>query len=244
MTDQTRIHYYERVISALDPASGPSARLVDTNGPDPTEGPVLILDASFNPPTVAHQAMIDRGRRVVNASRAVMALSRENVDKAVFGASLGERLAMMAALAAAMQDVKVAACSHARFIDKARALAPLFPGGRLVFAIGYDTLIRLFDAKYYDDVEADLKALFDVADILAANRGDSDAEAIDTYMRHPSRVQYRPHVTALSLSPRFSSVSSSEVRDSLVHGQRVSDVPVPVLRCIREAGLYSQQSPS
>lgn len=78
-------------------------------------------------------------------------------------APFDDRLAMMLLLAAdisalsfpstpARATVDIALTKHARFLDKAAALRSEYPGAReLVFLTGFDTLVRIFDPRYYPE---------------------------------------------------------------------------------------------
>ncbi len=234
------IDAYETAVAALHP-DGPDTHLflpvnAGTNG-----RAILLLDASFNPPTVAHWTMVERGCAALHTSGAALVLSSSNVDKQVFGATLGQRIAMMVALASTRPDTTVAACCYARFVDKATALARLFPSRKLVFAIGYDTLIRLFDERYYDRMDHDLERLFATATVIVANRDTGDLDQIDRFLDHPSRQPYRDSIQRLSLPPAMSSISSSEIRARVPGGQTLSGlVPPPVDDFIQRHGLYSE----
>ena len=88
-------------------------------------------------------------------------------------ASFGDRLAMMLQFAEDIHSVargtglsilpvEVGVIKHARFLDKAIALRKAYPeGGEMVFLTGFDTLIRLFDPKYYGGTLAPLAPFFE-----------------------------------------------------------------------------------
>lgn len=51
---------------------------------------------------------------------------------------------------------------HARFLDKATVLRKAYPeAGEIVFLIGFDTLVRLFDPKYYGGALTPLASFFE-----------------------------------------------------------------------------------
>jgi hypothetical protein len=51
--------------------------------------------------------------------------------------------------------------AHGRFVDKAAAFrAEYGVGCDLFFVMGFDTIARVFDRKYYDDLHASMRALF------------------------------------------------------------------------------------
>ena len=142
-------------------------------------GNLVVMDASFNPMTVAHEAMLNRASDACRAGEALLLLSHANVDKSVYGATLAQRLAMLDHYAESSRNLSVAGCSHARFVDKAHALGPLYPKSTvLYFVVGYDTLLRLFDPRYYSNFRDELSAFFAGARVVAANRANTDPDAL------------------------------------------------------------------
>ncbi|KAK6524241.1 hypothetical protein TWF694_005897 [Orbilia ellipsospora] len=93
----------------------------------------------------------------------LLLLATANADKQPVPASYEHRLAMMCLLAQDIRDtftdsitpprVNVAITPHARFIDKSADLgaSEVYPqdSTQQVWILGYDTLIRLLDTKYY-----------------------------------------------------------------------------------------------
>ncbi len=233
---------YEDALAELAPSGSLDAHLLRTlRG---VEGTLLVLDASFNPPTIAHWSLIERGCQALVTQHAALVLSSTNVDKKVFGAPLPQRLAMMDDLAATRPSTAVAICRYARFVDKATALSPLFPNTRLVFAIGYDTLIRLFDEKYYTQMNRELEQLFDAAGFIVANRDTDDLSQTEAYLDDPTRRPFRDAIDTLSFPPRLASISSSEIRQRALRDERINDlVPAPVATFIQRHGLYSNENP-
>ena len=95
------------------------------------------------------------------AARLLLLLAVNNADKAPKPASFAQRLAMMEGFARALSDeveVDVAVTTMPFFNDKAQAISESgFYGhlGEQVFLAGFDTLIRIFNPKYYDPTAAD-----------------------------------------------------------------------------------------
>ncbi|EPS42325.1 hypothetical protein H072_3703 [Dactylellina haptotyla CBS 200.50] len=139
---------------------------------------VCILDSSFNPPTKAHmylaiQALQKYTPKSPNEEdpaedppSLLLLLATSNADKAPAPAAYEHRIAMMSLLADEIRDVYAQETSttdvpridigitrHARFIDKSEDLYTnyLYPRAqtRQIWIMGYDTLIRLLDTKYY-----------------------------------------------------------------------------------------------
>ncbi|OJD18884.1 hypothetical protein AJ78_01139 [Emergomyces pasteurianus Ep9510] len=137
---------------------------------------LYVLDSSFNPPTRAHlniakSALLQHDD--TSSVRLLLLLATQNADKPSKPVSFEDRLVMMRIFA---EDIQ-AAISQARlsnnnaereqqsaptvdigvtklpyFIDKAAAIATsnFYPGSpEQTLLIGYDTLVRMFDTKYY-----------------------------------------------------------------------------------------------
>ena len=149
--DPQRLQTYRDLMDSLDPSGSPKAVYVSEPTPKDPARPdrCLVLDAAFNPPTVAHWELALKGARVSEADRILLQVSIANVDKSVSGADLGLRVYMVDRLAADHDHIGVSACSHARFVDKAEALHNLAPSTRHIFAAAVRSSgeIVTFDVK-------------------------------------------------------------------------------------------------
>ncbi|KAI0179938.1 Nucleotidylyl transferase [Hypoxylon sp. FL1284] len=165
-------------------------RILSTRNRDPAKAragspkTLLVLDSSFNPPTLAHKRMAlsalfedsdARGVENSGQSRILLLLAINNADKAPKPAAFPQRLAMMhifgdellADVAAAdprgeryrCDGVDVGVTTEPYFHAKAAAVAaassadgyhrPDQQPPEQVYLTGFDTLIRIFDPKYY-----------------------------------------------------------------------------------------------
>lgn len=132
---------------------------------------LVVLDSSFNPPTRAHAQMARSAVRdaasqddddgTEEAARLLLLLAVNNADKAPRPASFALRLAMMEGFARALGEgveVDVAVTRMPFFHDKARAISEAGFYGESpeqVFLAGFDTLIRIFNPKYYNPTSGD-----------------------------------------------------------------------------------------
>jgi len=241
-TNPEHIRNLRALMSGLDPSAAPRAAFVKCalEGIRCTGQSLLILDASFNPLTLAHTRMVELASAVCPPHEIVLMLSRANVDKDVFGADLGQRLAMLLPYAAGQIHTSIIGCSHARFVDKADALRPLYPEAtRTTFIIGHDTLRRLFDRKYYADMEGDLDRLFAGCGFVAANRGSLGLEAMQDFMRRPACRPYAGRVHLIHLEAPYADMSSTQVREQRRQGRPIRDVvPEAIAEAIDAMGLY------
>ncbi len=172
---------------------------------------LIVLDSSFNPPTLAHMRMAESALRdawSAGGSRLLLLLAVNNADKKPKPAAFEQRLAMMVAFA---QDIHTQIASwqpsmpgdqkEDLFIDLALTTLPYFHaksaaiasshfyrgqdgtgvGPEQVFLVGYDTLIRIFNPKYYGvstatasrtPMQDSLSPFFDRASLRVAMRTD------------------------------------------------------------------------
>jgi len=199
-------------------------------------GHLLCLSASFNPLTVAHIWLIQEASRIFSPDEVLLVLARTNVDKPVEGFPLERRLSLLARFAESRPTFSVAACSHGRFVDKAGAIRPHYPPGtRLAFLVGFDTLIRLFDPKYYADPAASLSALFGTSEFIAANRAPDPPEAIAPFLARPEVAPYARRIRVIQLPPEIAAISATEVRARLARGEPITGLVPPEIQPLLNA---------
>jgi nicotinamide-nucleotide adenylyltransferase len=220
-----------RALEALASDTGPSFALTSRNFENPPLR-LAVLDSSFNPPTLAHRRLVEETTARFACDHRLLLLAKANVDKTVSGAPLSHRLRMMELLARDMGDTSVGVTAHGRFVDKARALSQAFRNQtRLLFILGYDTAVRLFDPKYYDDMKHELGALFERADIVYANRGHHDMAACLALKDSPAAQPFRSRLHLIELPEPYASLSSTEARRRLAAGGIDADrILPPVIR--------------
>jgi len=233
------VQRYRDIIARLDPQGPPRAELVVPPSGDGIADRCLVLDASFNPPTHAHLALAKEGAKATKAHSILLQLSSANVDKSIEGADLGQRLYMLHHLAERDPLIGVTACSHARFLEKAEALTGAIADTRWIFAIGYDTLIRLFDPVYYTDMGRELDMLFDTVEFAVANRAEHDTQTVEAFLDAATVSRFRDKITIITLDERFASVSSSEIRKRVRAGDKYDHLlPDSLATLIADLHLY------
>ena len=176
--------HLQDLVNSLNDNDEPTIRWVkrDSEGNTTKLKKVGVFSASFNPLTVAHEQMVKLAQQNFQLNEIILLLAKNNVDKSVFGFSLPERLRMMAAYAGPLSNYSVALSSHGRFIDKIKALKQELPQfTEYNFIIGYDTLVRIFDSKYYNDRNKELKQLFGQCRLVVANRSTFNKEDINHF---------------------------------------------------------------
>ncbi|KAF9884184.1 hypothetical protein FE257_002242 [Aspergillus nanangensis] len=131
---------------------------------------LYVLDSSFNPPTLAHRRIASSAllENPSTPSRLLLLLATQNADKPSKPASFEDRLAMMELFArdlleylrASLPDtepsrlpgIDIGVTKKPYFVDKAAEIetSGIYPQSlEQVHLTGYDTLIRIFNPKYY-----------------------------------------------------------------------------------------------
>lgn len=218
------------LLAGLDPNGIPRLGFVRRapGGIAERSGHLLCLSASFNPMTLAHVRLIQGASRPRPPDEILLVLAKANVDKTVTGFPLDRRLALLHRFAESHPTVSIAAISHGRFVDKVQAIRPHYPEGtRLTFIQGFDTLIRLFDPKYYADRDASLSALFAECDIVVANRAPDPPEAVEAFLTRPDVWPYANRIRVIQLPTAIAAISATDVRARLARGEPVTDLIPP-----------------
>jgi len=166
---------------------------------DKEEVVISVFDSSFNPPTLAHLsiALLDRPDSTTPFDAHLLLLSVTNADKKLrpTDATYVQRVEMMILLAhdmlASQPNIRVAVgiIDEPTFVGKCRVIRDKFGRGdgestkdvRLWFGVGWDTLLRLFAARYYGGPEGmaeQLEAFFekDGSGVICVRRGGDSAE--------------------------------------------------------------------
>ena len=150
------------------------------------------------------------------------------MDKGVFGLPLAARLLTLERYTKIREKFSVGVSSHGRYIDKVAALKAILPAEtEFHFIVGYDTLVRIFDPKYYTDFHAELGELFIEARFIVANRGESDIQTIESFLNQPEIRRYIPYVSCLLLPDVYAYMSSTEVRELLKQGESIEHLVPP-----------------
>ena len=219
----------------LDRSPGYRALRFDPGAP--LGGRVAVLPSAFNPPTLAHLYLLQVAQAVDGVGGGVALLTTRNVAKAVVGATLADRVGMLLASREEQPSLSVVAANAARLADQAKALRASFPGTSFDFVVGYDTLIRLFDEVYYEDMPAQLGAFFSEHRVIATNRGEISIEAVREFVAGIGRP-FRERIVVREIGREPASLSSTAARMAIAHGDEPLAIPAGVAAYIRGHGLY------
>ncbi|MCS7187629.1 MAG: hypothetical protein N3B10_06265 [Armatimonadetes bacterium] len=206
-----------------------------------------VFSGSFNPPTIAHVRLCEHAQEHLHLHEVLLLLTIVNVDKEQFDFSLEERVKMMLAVAQERPNWSAALCSHGRFVEKAQAVSNAYPEGTEIwFIVGLDTLVRIFESRFYQDMpmhEA-LKQFFRLALLAAFPRGDADEKVVKEFVERPEVSPYADRIAILPSEPSITWVSSTLVRKKLMLGEEVSElVPKPVIKFLRPLAETSNEKP-
>ncbi|MFQ5595757.1 MAG: nicotinamide-nucleotide amidohydrolase family protein [Anaerolineae bacterium] len=215
------------IVDSVDPRSAPELAVVRPAEGGVSQFPIRkrlgVLSSAFNPLTTAHVCMAELAMQQHRLDEVMFELSKVNVDKRVYGAALSERLWMLTRFTEGRPRFSVAMCSHARFIDKAKAILESYPQDtELFFIVGYDTLVRVFDPKYYGNLEAELGELFDQSQFIAANRGEHSLADVEEFLRQPACLPFANKIHLIELDPSHAGLSSTQVRERVEQGSSIA----------------------
>lgn len=199
---------------------------------------VAVLPSAFNPPTEAHLRLLDLALDDEDVSAASALLSTRNVDKGLYGAGLLDRIGMLLALRRAGEDVAVLASNAARISDQAHALREEHPGIGFDFIVGYDTLVRVFDPRYYDDMVRELERFFAHHRLFVANRDTATVDEVRSYLQSPAARDFAERIIVKELEPASARRSSTAARTAVSQRGMPEGVPPEVESYIAEHGLY------
>lgn len=227
------------------------------HGPPPKI--LYVLDSSFNPPTRAHLRIASSAllEKLEPGSRLLLLLATQNADKPSKPAPFEDRLAMMELFAHDVRShltardpsvsassmeliptIDIAVTKKPYFIDKAAAIeaSDHYPSPlEQVHLTGYDTLIRIFNPKYYppEHTLQPLSALFSQHRLRVTLRPGDD---------WGNREEQESFVASLARGDRDSEGARREwaQKIQLIEGRKPDDPPVSSTRA-REAAQSAPQ---
>lgn len=239
-----RLAQHGRELRALVDRPEPAAARV-AGDPPPAGGSLGLLPGSFNPPTVAHQTLAQAGLTAGGLDRVWYSLSTRTVDKEVVtGACLEDRLLLLDLLAADDARLGTLILNRGLYVDQAQIVRVAYPDlGALVFLVGFDKIVQIFDPRYYDDRDAALEQLFALASFLVAPRGSDEGPALAALLDRPENRRFAGAVRPLDLPPELREVASSTVRGEVAGGgvQPEQTVPPIVAAFMAETGVYADE---
>ncbi|AET37291.1 nicotinamide-nucleotide adenylyltransferase Ecym_1033 [Eremothecium cymbalariae DBVPG len=213
---------------------------------------LLVLDASFNPPHLGHIHLVKSAVNYYSNSdvHVLLLLSINNADKVTQPASFDKRLGMMCIAADILQrdnvHTSVAITMFGKFVEKSLAIQnEMCFEGTTVYLVGFDTLVRIFDPKYYLPLPISevLSQFMTKSELYCLTRGSKDNEKYQlNYVKDISKGTYEPNIPRVWASKihielnteEHSQISSSDIR-RLLYTQDVSSMmPKEILKYINQ----------
>jgi nicotinic acid mononucleotide adenylyltransferase len=238
----------QALLDQLDPEAKPQALIVP-GSPQP-RGTIIVFPGSFNPPTIAHLALLKQAREFAlhqalpetNRSNTVLvyaAISRHIVDKEhVERPLMLDRIMLLQIiLQRHLPGAGIMLFNRGLYVEQAEAVRTSFPEvERLFFLIGFDKIVQILDPRYYDNRDAALNELFKLAELLVAPRGGADADDLTDLLRQAQNQPFAQYIHALPFDPAYRDISSTRIRQQA--DEYSHDVPKEVQRFIRETHVY------
>eukprot|EP00698_Gefionella_okellyi_P019210 TRINITY_DN5861_c0_g1_i1.p1 TRINITY_DN5861_c0_g1~~TRINITY_DN5861_c0_g1_i1.p1 ORF type:complete len:154 (-),score=38.31 TRINITY_DN5861_c0_g1_i1:37-498(-) len=136
---------------------------------------------------------------------------------------------MMATLAPLQPfPVDAGLTAHGRFVDKSIAIRKEYGTAcEVIFIVGFDTVVRIFDPKYYqqEGLHVAMQALFSEAQVAFAQRDGFTANEVATFTQRPDVAPYADRLHYVQIDDEMSRVSSTKIRSSLAQSADTLDLP-------------------
>jgi nicotinic acid mononucleotide adenylyltransferase len=164
----------------------------------PESAQLLVLDSSFNPPTKAHLALLKRSQERLPKAQPLLLLSTRNADK--MAKDISDRVELIRSL-----GIPFAVTDQAKFVAKAQVIPKQFEN--IWWILGSDTVARLFNPIYYDDMDAELEPFFEKNRIICVDRPGAEFYVSGKYKEFVSNSP--------PLEGPLASISSTKARELL-----------------------------
>src|ERR1700680_4281452 len=214
-----RLRHTQHLLDELDPQANPQVRLVP--GSPAPQGDIIVFPGSFNPPTTAHLAMLGQAAqfgRVHGEMRVYAAMSKRTTDKeTVERPLLVDRILLLdTVLHTHAPHTGILLFNRGLYVEQAEAIRSQYHEVRqLFFLLGFDKIVQIFDARYYENRDRALRELFALAEILVAPRAGAGATELTALLAQPENAPFVSHVHLLPLDASFRDISSSRIRQGL-----------------------------
>ena len=233
-----RLQRTQTLLDQLNPDTEPQALLVP--GSPPPHASIIVFPGSFNPPTNAHIALLKQAALFAHAYEPAYlyaAISKRTVDKEkVERPTLLDRINLLdIVLHRRLRNTGIILFNRGLYVEQAQALRTSFPRvRRIFFLLGFDKIVQIFDPHYYEDRDASLVALFKLAELLVAPRGNDGEKELESLLHSPENERFAQYVHALPFGVQYRDISSTRIRQ----GNAAHDVPHEVQQFMRETHAY------
>lgn len=214
----------QHLLEHLDPQARPWARV--SPGSEMPRGEIIVFPGSFNPPTLAHLAMLRQARKFAQRRgghwQVYAALSRQIVDKeAVERMTLLDRVVLLeCVLKSQVRHAGILLLNRGLYVEQAQGIRAAFPHvRRLYFLLGFDKIVQILDARYYADRDAALRELFALAHLLVAPRGVDGVAELKDLLARPENRPFVGFIHPLPLDAQYRDISSTHARQEAQPGE-------------------------
>ncbi len=232
----------QALLNQLQPEAESRAFIVP-GSPEPQRS-VIVFPGSFNPPTTAHIALLKQAREFAHRQQGpwqlYAAFSKHTVDKeSVERPLLLDRVMLLErVLRNRLPRVGIMLFNRGLYVEQAEAMRRSFPRvRRILFLIGFDKIVQIFDPRYYQDRDASLIELFHLAEFLVAPRGNDGEKELSALLHQPQNARFADYVHPLPFNAIYRNVSSTTVRRQA--SDIATDVPREVRQFMRETRAYA-----
>lgn len=220
--DSRLLRYYGRVsrlLESLSPESLPWATC--SPGSNKPSGNIIVFPGSFNPPTLAHIALLKQARNFARHQpghwQIYAAISKHIVDKEIVERmTLLDRIVLLEGiLKDEMKHVGILLLNRGLYVEQAQGIRRAFPQVRgLYFLMGFDKIVQILDPHYYKDRESALWELFHLANLLVAPRGATSENDLQALLARPENKPFAGYIHRLPLAAHYQTISSTQIRQA------------------------------
>ncbi|MBV9688699.1 MAG: hypothetical protein JO202_03205 [Ktedonobacteraceae bacterium] len=213
-----RYQQVQALLDQLHPEAQPQALLVPRS-PQPQQS-VIVFTGSFNPPTTAHLAMLKRAYQYAHTHEPMglyAAFSKHTVDKErVERPLLLDRIVLLNTLLKhRLPHAGIMLFNRGLYVEQAEAIRGSFRRVKhILFLMGFDKIVQIFDAHYYNDRDKELRQLFALAQLLVAPRGNDGEQELAALIHKPENEPFAQYVHPLPLNSTYRNISSTRIRES------------------------------
>jgi nicotinic acid mononucleotide adenylyltransferase len=244
------------LLNQLHPQLAPQALMVP--GSALPRGDIIVFTGSFNPPTIAHLALLKQAQRFAREQgdqplHLYAAFSKRTVDKeGVERPLLLDRILLLQTLLRKrLPHVGILLFNRGLYVEQVEAMRASFPRvRRIFFLMGFDKIEQILDPRYYEDRDEALQALFRQAEILVAPRGKAHErgqgpvgkglapfQSLRELLDQPQNRRFVRFIHALPFDPLYKDISSTRIRQNgTAYAQ---DVPQEVRQFMKETRAYA-----
>ncbi|GER88720.1 hypothetical protein KDW_28820 [Dictyobacter vulcani] len=220
-----RLRHMQQVQDLLDQLQPTaSAEVICVPGSQEPEGTVIVFTGSFNPPTIAHLALLKQAQQyakdVQGPVHVYAAFSKRTVDKEGVERPLllDKVILLQDILSKRLPAVGILLFNRGLYVEQAQAIRQAFPKvKRVLFLMGFDKIVQIFDPHYYEDRDASLEALFSMAELFVVPRGNAGEDDLARLLQQPENQRFACYVTSRPFAAAYRDISATQVRQGGSH---------------------------